>query len=192
MAIQPLQSNNMKINLLIMMIVAISLTACKKNSTTPSTPITSSPYYAKANINGTNVLYSNYVGAVNKASGLLYIYGYSGDAIATTDGITLIIHNSGNGTDNQPIVIGNYTDTANFQNGLYNYWNPYSASITLQQSGTDYANSNQTDYDNSTPFTCIITAIDSSSVSGTFSGILYYEFGSTTKTITNGSFYVSF
>ncbi|HTB51496.1 MAG TPA: hypothetical protein VK718_01885 [Ferruginibacter sp.] len=161
------------------------------------TPSTNSPYYIKATINGINVTYNGYTAAVNVNVGGLVLYGYNNDAINTTDGITLRIDNSASG-GNIPVGIGTYTDTANHNYGITNHtWNPYTATMTSQQFGTDYVTVVFDDtITGATPFTAIITAINDSSVSGTFSGAVYYGFSPgaplETETITNGSFYVPF
>jgi hypothetical protein len=182
----------MKTILFIIMMAAISLTACKKSSSSAS----SSAFYIKATINGTNVVYNNYTGAINKSVGSLTINGYNSDAITTADGISLAINIDDTAYYNDiPVAAGVYTDTANYLRGIYNYLNPYNANITLQQAGTAYVNEFVFDTASATPFTCTITAIDSASVSGTFSGIVYYGDDPQTsiaKTITNGSFHVPF
>jgi len=187
----------MKITALLSLIVIIGLASCKKSSTSPSPGSTSSVYYIKATINGTDVVYNNYTGAINKNVGSLVINGFSSDATATTDGISLAVYIDDTTYYNVvPVTTGTYTDTADYQRGQYNYINPNNASITLQQSGTAYVNEFAFDTAASaTPFTCTITAIDSVSVSGTFSGKVYYGNDPRTsiaKTITNGSFYVPF
>ena len=181
----------MKIIALLTILITMGFIACKKSDPSPDSPA-SSAYYITATINGTNVTYSNYTGAVNRAVGFLNIYGYNSNAINTADGISLMVNNVGINT-NFPIIIGAYTDTNNiYRSNINNYWNPYSAGLTLQQSGTDYENDGAMDDTTLNPFTCVITAIDSVSVSGTFSGSVYVGFGSTGETITNGSFKIPF
>ena len=185
----------MKTTVLLLMLITIGFVSCKKSSTSPDNPTTSA-YFIKASVNGSNIVYNNYTGAINKNVGLLNINGYNSDAIATTDGISLTAYiNDTSYYNNLPISVGIYTDTANYLRNLYNYWNPNNASITLQLDGTDYVNEFALDTSSSTPLICTITAIDSVSVSGTFSGKVYYGNNPQTavaKIITNGSFYVPF
>jgi hypothetical protein len=184
-----LNSKNMKALLFsaATLIAIITFSSCKKTTA-------SSPYYVKATINGVNVVYNGLAQAVNIEQGTLYIYGYNSDAITTADGITLRITKQGQGLADS-VSIGTYTDTANHDYGITNRtWNPYTATITSQQFGTDYVNVVIDDTASATPFTCIVTAINDSSISGTFSGIVHYGFNSNSpfETITNGSFYVPF
>jgi hypothetical protein len=185
----------MKKIILFSVLISLSFVSCKKSSTSPDN-LTTSAYFVKATVNGSNIVYTNYTGAVNKNVGLLNINGYNSDATATTDGISLTVYiNDTSYYNNLPINVGTYTDTANYLRNLYNYWNPNNASITLQEDGTDYVNEFALDTSSSSPFVCTITVIDSVSISGTFSGKVYYGNNPQTavaKIITNGSFYVPF
>ncbi|HXL56281.1 MAG TPA: hypothetical protein VN958_08500 [Chitinophagaceae bacterium] len=165
--------------------IIVFFTACTKDRPT-------SNYYVKATINGTDVEYSNYTAAIYKTVGLLYIYGFNSAAIDSDDGIHLIVYHNASGSD-QPVIVGTYIDTANvFRSPSNIYWNPFTASMSLQQSGISYINMVSMDTTSLTPFTCNITGIDSSSVSGTFSGNVYFIGSNASIKITNGSFYVPF
>ena len=172
------------------MTIAIFFMSCTKEER----PVSPSIYYVKATINGTEIEYNNYTAAVYRDLGLLNVYGFNSNVINSDDGITLNIFNDGSINGNQPIVIGTYSDTANISiSSINKYWNPYKASMVFQQSGIDYTNFGIRDPGFITPFTCNITAVDNISVSGTFSGNLYFGYTSTIlKTITNGSFKVPF
>jgi len=191
----------MKTIVLILAVAVVSLTSCTKttyisNPLDPTSSPSSSTYYVKATINGTNLEY-HYTGALNENPGTINIYGYSTIA-SNSDGIYILIQLLRD-NDYSNVGIGVYTDTANVNDprgytdsaGSYNpYFNPNQAFLTVQLSGEDYGSNEAIDADSSTPFTCTITAIDSVSISGTFSGKGY--FGNSAKTITNGSFYVPF
>ena len=172
----------------------LTFSSCKKNSS-------SSPYYFKATINGKNVVYNCYTGAVRNAIGMLTFYGYNSNA-GNADGIQIYIQDSG------AIGVGSYSDSS-FNTGFfptsYSYPTIYPATIQLQLLGTDYINAPYL-FPNPIPnsFVCTITAINSSSISGTFSTSttkVYYSYygdygvpwtGGDSMTISNGSFYVPF
>jgi hypothetical protein len=170
----------------------LTFSSCKKTSH-------SSPYYVKATINGKTVIYSGYTGAVKTNLGMLTFYGYTSNS-ANSDDIQIYIQNT------DAIGIGSYSDSAfNTSYGVTSYPTPYPSTIQLQLSGTDYLNAPYL-FPNPIPnsFVCTINAIDSSSVSGTFSTSgtkVYYarygDYGTSgpagdSVTITNGSFYVPF
>jgi hypothetical protein len=170
----------------------LTFSSCKKTSS-------SSPFYIKATINGKNVVYNGYTGAVRTNLGMLTFYGYKSNA-ANADGIQIYIQDTGT------IGIGSYSDSAfNTGFGVTSYPTIYPATIQLQLLGTDYLNAPYL-FPNPTPnsFVCTISAINSSSISGTFSTsttkVYYSYYGDygipwpegDSITITNGSFYVPF
>jgi hypothetical protein len=174
----------MKTIILFGMIGVIGLMACTKtnnspNSTDPPDP-PSSKYYIKATVNGINVSYTNYTGALNVGPQTAYqldVYAYDSNTL-NADGIRLTFTNISNGNWGLGAGVGVYTDTTN--NGI-------SGNLTMQLSGVDYQVVNDS---TSTPIICTITAIDSATVTGTFHGTVYYN--TTAKAVTNGSFYVAF
>jgi hypothetical protein len=172
----------------------VTFSSCKKSSAT-------SPYYVKATINGVNVVYTGYTGAL-KVQNVLRVNGFNSTAINTADGINI---NFGGEYSNTIPVIGIYTDTADNISDIYKYYatdtsanytteyyygNSFSMDIYTQQAGMQYSNA----FNNANPFVATITAINSTSVSGTFSGTVYYGSAAPnlSETITNGSFYVPF
>lgn len=178
--------------MIIATIAAIGFISCKKSSSS------SSAYYMKATVNGNNVQYNGYTGALNEAAGTTKIFGFTSNA-ANADGITIIIQLLKD-NNNANVTAGVYTDTANVNdpqippdsaNNFHgSYFNTNEANIYVQLMGNQYVSNGVADAANSTPFTCTITAIDSKSVSGTFSGVGYYSTGAVI--VTNGSFNVSF
>jgi len=151
-----------------------------------------SPYYIRASINGDTVNYNVGALAQSSAPSDIQIFG-SASTNSNADHLDIIFEYQGNGI---PYVgIGTYTDTAyNFIHSTVT-GNPYGGGAQLQISGIIY-NSFPGNFGAYIPpvFTCAITALDSISVSGTFSGEVTYGSapGYTYKTITNGSFYVPF
>lgn len=164
--------------------------SCKKISSSPTnTPpaTTDSSYYVKATVNGVNVTYKGYTKALYDLpvgnngdpnvyyGGATFVYGLN-DSSNLSDGVELIFlypttHPS----------ITSYSDTAS---------NSYVVNIHFQRLGILYADST-TSLPSSSHLCATITAVDSSSISGTFSGTVYYNNGSAyIDTITNGSFYV--
>ena len=96
----------MKSIIFIAMIAIIGCFACTKSSTSPNSPDppSSSPYYVKATINGTNVDYSNYTGALKPNPASLYVFGYNSNA-ANADGISISFSLIGVGAPgNQPTL----------------------------------------------------------------------------------------
>jgi hypothetical protein len=129
------------------------------------------------------------------------LFGYASSA-SNADGVNIVFQLLRD-NNNTLIGAGVYTDTANYNpdddpntplDSSNNYTSPYfntnEANLYLQQSGTQYMSNGIMNVASSTPFTCTITAIDNLTVSGTFSGRVYY--GTAIKTVTNGSFYVAF
>jgi hypothetical protein len=182
---------------LLLIVVSVSLvtaSSCTKDITTvvyDTTTNYSTPYYVRATVNGTNVVYKNFTQVTSLSPGYLEIYGYNSDAVTTSDGIDIIIYyqvNNHSGNDTAQAVVGTYTDTSG-------YLAPrYTAAMGLRQAGLDYVNIVSIDDTSSDPLTCILTTFNSTYVSGTFSGTLYYGVTPTSasKVITNGSFYVPF
>jgi hypothetical protein len=190
----------MKTITLLAMIAAMGVTACSKSSNS-SNANTSSNYYVKATIDGINVSYANYTGALNQNYATMNVFGYTSYA-ANADGINILFQLLRD-NNNTNIAVGIYTDTANYNptdnpNELpdsankytISYFNTNEANLFLQRSGSQYISNGVMNAANSTPFTCTITAINNQSVSGTFSGTVY--FGSVAKKVTNGSFNVAF
>ena len=185
----------MKTITLLALIAAMGITACSKSSNS------SSNYYVKATIDGKNVSYTNYTGALNQNYATMNLFGYASTA-ANADGINILIQLLRD-NNNTNITTGIYTDTANYNptdnpnelpdsanNYSISYFNTNEANLFLQQSGSQYISNGVMNAANLTPFTCTITAINNQSVSGTFSGTVY--FGSVAKKVTNGSFHVAF
>ncbi len=190
----------MKTITLLAIIAAMGVTACSKSSNSSSAN-TSSNYYMKATIDGINVTYTNYTGALNQNYATMNVFGYSSNA-ANADGINILFQLLRD-NNNTNITVGIYTDTANYSptdnpnelpdsanNYTVSYFNTNEANLSMQQSGSQYISNGVMDAANSTPFTCTITAINNQFVSGTFSGTVY--FGTIAKKVTNGSFNVAF
>jgi hypothetical protein len=159
---------------IVILITIIAFSSCKKSSS-------SSPYYMKATINGTNVTYNGYTAALKTSGGQLDVYGANNSA-STSDGIHFEFFN-------RPVVDSVPVSDPQVVPGIYtdSYFPGIVGAIpvvyvSLQQSGTAYGGTS--------PFTVTITSINESSVSGTFSGTAVYN--STIETVTNGSFYVPF
>jgi hypothetical protein len=190
----------MKTITLLALIAVMSLMACSKSSNS-SNANTSSNYYVKATIDGTNVSYTNYTGALNQNYATMNVFGYTSNA-TNADGINILFQLLRD-NNNTNITVGIYSDTANYSpmdnpnelpdstnNFSISYFNTNEANLFLQQAGSQYISNGVMNAANSTPFTCTITAINNQSVSGTFSGTAY--FGSIIKKVTNGSFHVAF
>ena len=170
----------MKLFLLITVVFVSLVTmtsSCTKETTTVVNVSTTndSAYYVKATINGVNVVYNGYTAALYRTS-QLDVYGYTSSANAA-DGIDLDFQCAA-----AYFPMGIYTDTS--------ATNPYhSVTIYFQQSGIQY-------YDFHSPTTpgifATITAINDSSVTGTFSAIVSYYNNTRIDAITNGSFHVPF
>ena len=161
------------------------------------------PYYVKATVNGVNYTYKGYTAALQTINSL-NINGANSNA-STSDGIVIVLRTlSGVYPNRYPPInypTGVYSDTA----GYYNNSQPLAlnnddltdGSIYLQQLGVQYQDIpyiSESPYvlQPTPPFICTITAINDSSVSGTFSGAVYYYNNTVPKIITNGSFYVPF
>jgi hypothetical protein len=190
----------MKTITLLALIAAMGVVACSKSSNS-SNANTSSNYYVKAIIDGVNVSYTNYTGALNQNYATMNVFGYNSNA-TNADGINILFQLLRD-NNNTNIAVGIYTDTANYSptdnpnelpdsanNNTIPYFNTNEANIFLQQSGSQYVSNGVMNAANSTPFTCTITSINNQSVSGTFSGTAY--FGSAVKKVTNGNFHVAF
>jgi hypothetical protein len=190
----------MKTITLLAMIAAMGVMACTKSSNA-SNANTSSTYFVKATIDGTDISYTNYTGALNQNYATMNVFGYTGNA-ANADGINILFQLLRD-NNNTNISVGIYTDTANYSptdnpndlpdsanNYTASYFNTNEANLSPQQSGSQYLSNGVMNAAYSTPFTCTITAIDNQSVTGTFSGTVY--FGSVVKKVTNGSVHVAF
>jgi hypothetical protein len=192
---------------MLLLFTQVNLSSCTKDTVTTvydttvvidtiNASNTLSPYYVKATINGTNIVYKGFTQAINRYIGFLSING-NNNSDTSSDGIQIYFQNSNSPdyapTSYTPIITGTYTDTAT-QN-IDGYWNPYIAYLNLQLKGTLY--SSIPHLDNTTPFIGTITTLSNSSISGTFSGKAYYadddnSINADTAVITNGSFYVPF
>jgi hypothetical protein len=146
------------------------------------TNITSSPYYVKATVNGSNVSFTNYTAAVDNYGGSVTILGHNNTDYDNSDGVTLELFysTSSSSPSNTLPIAGTYNLTSS--------WTPFQVfQAFVTDSGRFY------DAITSSPtldFHCTITTINSTYVSGTFYGTVYSEH--TPETITNGSFYVPF
>jgi len=164
--------------------LAIISISCKKSGSGGST----SSYYMKATIDGTAKTFNvDALGQKFTSGGVTFI-GASGNVTTPTsslEGMGITINNS---PSQKPIVAGTYSETASPDFAAGAVYNPGSATIVY---GTGL-------YPTTNPLKIIITAIDNSTIKGTFSGDFYYsnsstqQIGPTKKTVTNGEFYVKF
>jgi len=147
-----------------------------------------SPYYIKGTINGVDFKYNYTTGAINPAVGLMKIYGKNSYDV-NADGVNINMQNTDAQSVWLPITVGTYSDS--------NLSGISSLGFLISQGGKTYANVYKI---NKQPFILKITAIDSATVSGTYSGIVSYgspysaydSSAVVSKVITNGSFYVPF
>jgi hypothetical protein len=142
------------------------------------TSLASSIYYVKLSINGANVEYRYNTSADYTNPNVLLIGGKGNLPTAFPDQIQIELF-SGAG---QPAVgLGVYAINTS----------PNLAFITVWQSGRGYSDIPYQNDNSLLPSSCTITAIDNVSISGTFSGTLYFG-NAAPLTITNGSFNVPF
>ena len=160
---------------LYILVSAVLFLSCKKNSSSPVDP--PSQYFIKATIDGVDYEFNDFTAATTTEPTNLFVYANNTDSVGYPDAITITFQHY---QDSRIITSGVYTDTSN----------AYTCGLTLLQSGIFYQNVPENDAAN--PVVCTINSIDSVSVSGTFTGIVYYFQTSIYKTITNGSFTVPF
>jgi hypothetical protein len=152
----------------------------------------STPYYVTATFNGVNTTYKGYTKALQTYN-YLGIYG-ANNSSSSSDGISIELRYEPYSTVYHNIILpaATYTDTSG---GLTNptHEDLYYGEFYLQQDGIQYEDMPFLGGGSMLEFTCNVTSITDSTISGTFSGTAYYSNNVTNHiTITNGSFYVPF
>ena len=167
--------------MLIAVLVIVAYAGCKKHDTTPSVP---SRYYFEYTINGKTVRYTNNTGAIRQYPVEIFAYGYEHFGM-NANGIKLQIDYL-----NGPAVIpGTYTDTANKAGGSNNPWD---VRAYLQQGGTSYVTSKAWNVTSGNHFRTTITTITADSITGTFSGRVYWGAAANYLDVSNGKFCANF
>jgi len=192
-------TNNMKNISILCFAVALCITACSKTSPhTSQTTSVDSGYYVTLFIDGDSVAYTANTGALKQNYATMNVFGYASNA-TNADGVNILFQLLRDVNTN--VGPGMYSDTANYNptddpnrmpdssnNFAPIYFNTNQANVTLQLSGAQYLSNGIVDVAAGTPFVCTITAMDSLSVSGTFSGSA--SFSGTIKKMTSGRFHV--
>jgi hypothetical protein len=149
--------------------------SCKKNSSSPPVD-TPSQYFIKATIDGVDYEFKDLTSAITTEPSNLFAYATNTDSVGSADEMRITFE-----ANQRSVISGVYTDTSDV----------YGCYLTLLQSGIFYQSTSA--FDAANRLICTIDSIDSASVSGTFSGIVYYfPTSAIYKTITNGSFTVPF
>jgi hypothetical protein len=166
-------------------IVAMLFTACQKHDETPSL-VPNSKFYVEYTINGTTVRYTNNTGALRQNYAGVTGYGYEHFG-TNANGVELLFRMR-NSSD---ITLGTFTDTAIASSNLY------SLVVSLQKNGSVYHSLGPivSTTPNHLPCTATMTSLTSDSLSGIFSGRVFFQtnpLGSTYLDITNGKFCFNF
>jgi len=158
----------MKKILLFAIVAIVGFAACKKSSSSNS-------YYIKATINGISYNYNGqvYSNPLSTVTGNYYVVLLADSSSSNNSGTGFEMDLYGNN-----VAPGTYSNKTTSSNGVQFTWNTFDSSYTSADTSAVPT------------ITCIVTIVNSTYISGTFSGTLYNADSSVTKTITNGSFCV--
>ena len=159
--------------------------SCKKSNPTSNSP------HLTCTIDGSSQSFNSGLVAVKQSTGGVYTLQISGSS-AATGGSSFVIQMSSitvGGTDS--FTVRSYPDTSSLFNTGATYIPAVSSPFTFYEGGS-YPVSGSVRVTNHTVIT--ITAIDTKSVKGTFSGDFFLngDASSTKKSVTSGDFYATF